>query len=44
MAGWRQAIELAIGEDDLASLRTIACGFRFNPAGCTDMKPAGIPI
>jgi transposase len=24
MAGWRQAIELAIGEDDLASLRAIA--------------------
>ena len=21
-----------------------ACGFRFNPAGCSDMKPAGIPI
>jgi hypothetical protein len=20
------------------------CGFRFNPAGCSDMKPAGIPI
>jgi hypothetical protein len=20
------------------------CGFRFNPAGCTDMKPAGVPI
>ncbi len=21
-----------------------ACGFRFNPAGCSDVKPAGIPI
>jgi hypothetical protein len=20
------------------------CGFRFNPAGCSDLKPAGIPI
>jgi hypothetical protein len=20
------------------------CGFRFNPAGCSDVKPAGIPI
>jgi hypothetical protein len=20
------------------------CGFRFNPAGCSEMKPAGIPI
>jgi hypothetical protein len=24
MAGWRQAIELAIGEEDLAALRAIA--------------------
>jgi hypothetical protein len=21
-----------------------ACGFRFNPAGCSEMKPAGILI
>ena len=24
--------------------RAERCGFRFNPAGCSDMKPAGIPI
>jgi hypothetical protein len=23
---------------------TTSCGFRFNPAGCSDVKPAGIPI
>jgi len=29
--------------DDTALERQL-CGFRFNPAGCSDMKPAGIPI
>src|SRR5580692_12934225 len=26
------------------ALAAAHCGFRFNPAGCTDLKPAGIPI
>jgi hypothetical protein len=27
-----------------SALRFFRCGFRFNPAGCSEMKPAGIPI
>jgi hypothetical protein len=29
---------------DVVASSFYQCGFRFNPAGCTDMKPAGVPI
>jgi hypothetical protein len=29
---------------DRLLLLAIGCGFRFNPAGCSEMKPAGILI
>jgi hypothetical protein len=29
---------------DWGNFAVALCGFRFNPAGCSDVKPAGIPI
>jgi len=29
---------------DLADVDPVPCGFRFNPAGCSEVKPARIPI
>jgi hypothetical protein len=37
---------IAAGEQAVVAdaVEALGCGFRFNPAGCSDVKPAGIPI